>query len=140
MLILKEAIDLLNGKSWYQLPIEDVFKTLESGNIGLTTNDAKARLGQYGYNALDVKKHGTVVRFFLQFHNPLLYVLIAAAVIAGLLGEFTDMWVIIVVVIATAAIGFVQEGKAEATLEALKKMLVEECFVIRDSETTNRNR
>lgn len=127
---------MLNGKSWYQLPVDDVFKALESGNTGLTTADAKARLGQYGYNALDVKKHGAIVRFFLQFHNPLLYVLIAAAVIAGLIGEFTDMWVIIVVVIATAAIGFVQEGKAEATLEALKKMLVEECSVIRDNETT----
>jgi P-type Ca2+ transporter type 2C len=128
---------LLKGRIWYQLTVEDVFKALESGNIGLSTNAARARLGQYGYNALEVKKHGAVVRFFLQFHNPLLYVLIAAAFIAGLLGEFTDMWVIIGVVIATAAIGFIQEGKAEATLEALKKMLVEECFVIRDGETRN---
>ena len=128
---------MLKGRIWYQLTVEDVFKALESGNIGLSTNAARARLGQYGYNALEVKKHGAVVRFFLQFHNPLLYVLIAAAFIAGLLGEFTDMWVIIGVVIATAAIGFIQEGKAEATLEALKKMLVEECFVIRDGETRN---
>ncbi|RPJ63264.1 MAG: HAD family hydrolase, partial [Dehalococcoidia bacterium] len=134
MLILKEAIDLLKGRIWYQLTVEDVFKALESGNIGLSTNAARAKLGQYGYNALDVKKNGAMVRFLLQFHNPLLYVLIAAAIIAGMLGEFIDMWVIIGVVIASAIIGFIQEGKAEATLEALKKMLVEECYVIRDGE------
>jgi len=55
-----------------------------------------------------------------------------AALIAALLGKFMDMWVIIGVVLATVVIGFIQEGKAEASLEALKKMLVPECTVLRD--------
>lgn len=79
---------MLNGKSWYQLPVGEVFKALQSGNMGLTSNEAKARLGQYGYNELEIKKYGPVVRLLLQFHNALLYVLLAAAVVAGLLGEF----------------------------------------------------
>ena len=121
----------MNGKSWYQLPVEEVYKALQSGNAGLTSSEAKARLGQYGYNELEIKKRGPLVRFLLQFHNALLYVLLAAAIVAGLLGEFIDMWVIIGVVLATVAIGFIQEGKAEASLEALKKMLVSECLLIR---------
>lgn len=126
---------MLNEKSWYQLPVEDVFIALQSGNDGITSSEAKARLGQFGYNELEVKKRGPIVRFLLQFHNALLYVLLAAAIVAGLLGEFIDMWVIIGVVLATVAIGFIQEGKAEASLEALKKMLVVECTVLRDGET-----
>lgn len=125
----------MSGKSWYQLPVEEVFKALQSGNVGLTSKEAKARLGHYGYNELRVKKRGTVVRLLLQFHNALLYVLLAAAVVAGLLGEFIDMWVIIGVILATVVIGFIQEGKAESSLEALKKMLVAKCTVLRDGET-----
>ena len=126
---------MLNEKSWYQHSNEDTFKSLNSGDIGLTSFEAKKRLEAYGYNELDVKKQGPLVRFLLQFHNALLYVLLVAAIVAGLLGEFIDMWVIIGVVLATVAIGFIQEGKAESSLEALKKMLVAECTVLRDSKT-----
>lgn len=125
---------VLNGKSWYQLPIEHVFEALETGNYGLTSGEVKARLGQYGYNELTVKKRSSFVRFLLQFHNALLYVLMVAALIAGLLGKFIDMWVIIGVVLATVVIGFLQEGKAEASLEALKKMLASVCNVMRDGK------
>jgi P-type Ca2+ transporter type 2C len=126
---------MLNGKSWYQLPVEEVLKALQTGNAGLTLSEAKSRLGEYGYNELEVKKRGPLVRFLLQFHNALLYVLLVAAVVAGLLGEFIDMWVIIAVVLATVVIGFIQEGKAESSLEALKKMLVAECTVLREGKT-----
>jgi Ca2+-transporting ATPase len=125
---------VLNGKSWYQLPIEQVFEALETGNDGLTRSEAKARLQQYGYNELKVKKRSSLVRFLLQFHNALLYVLMVAAVIAALLDKFMDMWVIIGVILATVIIGFIQEGKAEASLEALKKMLVSVCNVMRDGK------
>ncbi len=126
---------MLNRKSWYQLSVEEVFQALHSDNAGLDSKDAKARLGKYGYNDLKVKKRGTLVRFLLQFRNPLLYILLVAAVVAGLLGEFIDMWVIIGVVLASVVIGFIQEGKAEASLDALKNMLVVRCNVLRDGET-----
>ncbi|MCK4387472.1 MAG: HAD-IC family P-type ATPase, partial [Dehalococcoidia bacterium] len=125
---------MLNGIKWYQLSAEQIFEALGSGGGGLTSSEAKARLEKYGYNELKVKKRGPLIRFLLQFHNALLYVLMVAAVVCFFLGEFMDMWVIIGVVLATVIIGFIQEGKAEASLEALKKMLVSECSVLRDGE------
>jgi len=125
---------LLSGKSWYQLPVEQVFEALQGGSIGLTSSEAKARLEKYGYNELKIKKRGPLTRFLLQFHNPLLYVLMVAAVVCFFLSKFMDMYVVIGVVLATVVIGFIQEGKAEASLEALKKMLVTECTALRDGE------
>jgi Ca2+-transporting ATPase len=125
---------LLNETGWYQLSVEQTFELLEADNTGLDSSEVKARLERYGYNELKVKKRGPLFRFLLQFNNPLLYVLMAAALIAALLGKSIDMWVIIGVVLATVVIGFIQEGKAEASLEALKEMIVPECNVLRDGE------
>ena len=131
---------LPNGTAWYQLSVEETFKFLDADNAGLTSSEAKVRLGKYGYNELEVKKQGPLIRFLLQFRNPLLYVLMAAALTTALLGTFMgadvfmDMWVIIGVVLATVVIGFIQEGKAEGSLEALKKMMVPECTALRDGE------
>ena len=125
---------LLNEKSWYQLPIEQAFEALGTASSGLTSSETKDRLGKYGYNELEVKKRSPLIRFLLQFHNPLLYILILAAIVCFFLGKFMDMGVIMGVVLATVAIGFIQEGKAEASLEALQKMMVPECTVLRDGE------
>ncbi len=92
---------MLNDTSWYQLPVEEVFKDLRSENTGLASREAKTRLGKYGYNDLEVKKRGTLAWFLLQFRNPLLYILLGAAVVACLLSEFIDMWVITGAVLAS---------------------------------------
>jgi len=129
---------LPNELKWYQLPVEKVFEALDSSDSGLSNDRARDRLKEYGYNELRVRKRGPLIRFLLQFHNPLLYVLIVAAIGALLLYRFAgadtlvDMWVIIGVVLGTAVIAFVQEGKAESSLEALKKMIVPQCTVLRD--------
>ena len=123
-----------NGKRWYQMPIQQVFEALQTGGSGLSTTQAESRLKEYGYNELELRKRGPITRFLAQFNNGLLYVLMAAAVLTAVLGHFIDMYVIIGVVLATVTIGFIQEGKAEASLEALKGMLVPECIAIRDSE------
>lgn len=123
-----------NETAWYQLGIEQVFELLATDSNGLATPEAKARLQKYGYNELKVKKQSPLIRFLRQFHNALLYVLIVAAIVTFFLREFTDMYVIIGVVLATVVIGFIQEGKAESSLEALKKMMIPECHVLRDGE------
>ena len=125
---------MLNGKSWYELPIEQVFEALGTASSGLTSSEAKVRLEKYGHNELEVKKRSPLIRFLLQFHNPLLYILLFAAIVCFFLGKFMDMGVIIAVVLGTVVIGFIQEGKAETSLEALKKMMVPECTVLRDGE------
>ena len=126
-----------NSKRWYQLPLEQVFHELQTKGIGLTSLEARTRLQEYGYNELEFKKPSTLKRFLRQFHNSLVYILIAASLITGiltLLGKdmLADTIVIIGVVILNAILGFFQEGKAENALQALKDMIVPECKVYRD--------
>ena len=130
----------MTTSKWYQQTAAQVFESLRTSDTGITSGEAKARLEKYGYNELEYKKKSALRRFLLQFHNPLLYVLMVAGVACFYLGVFMgedtlmEMYVIIGVVLATAIIGFIQEGKAEASLEALKKMMVPECTVLRDGE------
>ncbi len=126
--------------NWYQLPIEEVFSLLATGHSGLTTEEAKKRLARYGYNELRLKKKSPLIRFLLQFHNPLIYILLAASLVTTILAIRTDphAWadtmVILLVVIVNVTIGFIQEGKAEAAIEGLKKIMVPECTVLRDGK------
>lgn len=128
-----------NNLKWYQLPAEDVFRKLETGEAGLTTAAALERLNRYGPNELKAGKPSTLKRFLRQFNNPLVYVLLVAAAITGTLtlsGEhmLPDTAVILGVVILNVILGFFQEGKTEAALEALSRMVVRECMVVRDGE------
>jgi len=127
-----EASTLRNGTSWYQLSAEQVFEALEAGDGGLTSSEATARLGKYGYNELKFKKRGPLIRFLLQFHNPLIYVLLVASLVTAILGIWADTGVILGCVILNVIIGFIQEGKGEAAIEALRKMIVPACTVLRD--------
>jgi len=125
---------------WHQMTEEQVFQKLETKKTGLDGNEVKKRLLIYGYNELISKKRSWLVRLLMQFHNPLLYVLMVAALACVALeilmnaGTLMDMWVILGVIIATAVIGFIQEGKAESSLEALKEMIVSQCTVIRNGK------
>jgi len=130
---------LPNETDWYQLEIDQTFKLLMANGTGLTSNEAEARLKRYGYNELKFKKRSPLVRFLLQFHNPLIYVLLVAGTITGVLslrGEdmVGDTAVIFGVVILNVIIGFVQEGKGEAAIEALQRMMVLESTVLRDGK------
>ncbi|MEA2032726.1 MAG: HAD-IC family P-type ATPase [Euryarchaeota archaeon] len=121
-------------KRGYQLSAEQVFDALESGSAGLSTRESKARLEKYGYNELKFKKRSTLIRFLMQFHSALIYILLAAAFVTSILDMWMDTAVILAVVFANTIIGFIQEGKAEASVEALEKMMTPECTVLRDGE------
>ncbi len=130
---------MANETKWYQLTVDEAFKRLSAGSSGLTTSEAKARLERFGYNEIKFKKRSPLIRFLLQFHNPLIYVLLVAGTITGILslgGEdmVGDTAVILGVVLLNVIIGFVQEGKGEAAIEALQRMMVPECTVLRDGE------
>ncbi|MGI5151643.1 HAD-IC family P-type ATPase [Plantactinospora sp. CA-294935] len=100
---------------------------------GLTGAEASRRLKRFGPNTLPTAARGGGLRRILrQFHNPLIYVLIAAGVVTAVLGEFVDSAVIFGVVLVNAAIGFVQESKAEAALDSLRAMVRTQARVIRD--------
>ncbi|HWP00847.1 MAG TPA: cation-transporting P-type ATPase [Methylococcus sp.] len=130
---MTEPSDAPQKQSWHHLPPEEVIARLRSdGKDGLTEDEAKRRLERYGPNRLPPpKKRGPLLRFLVQFHNLLIYILIATAVVTALLDHWVDTYVILAVVFINALIGFVQEGKAEKALDAIRDMLAPNASVIR---------
>jgi Ca2+-transporting ATPase len=118
----------------YQLSAAEVLSEQRSSLRGLTSEEAKARLTTHGPNELVEKKKKTPLMMFLdQFKDFMILVLIAAAVISGVIGEPADTAAIIVIVLLNAVLGFTQEYRAEKAMEALKKMAASLAVVIRDT-------
>ncbi len=112
---------------------EEVFKLFETTPNGLSKEEASSRLLKYGSNRLlEAKSRGLLMRFFSQFHNILIYVLIGASVVTAMLEHWVDAGVILGVVFINAVIGFIQEGKAENALQAIRQMLSPNAIVMRD--------
>ncbi|UIJ72474.1 cation-transporting P-type ATPase [Aurantimonas sp. HBX-1] len=102
---------------------------------GLSQDEAARRLQRDGPNRLPAAhKRSPVLRFLQHFNNILIYVLIASAIVTAVLGHFVDTAVILVVVVANAVIGFVQEGRAEQAMAAIRDMLAPHTSVLRDGE------
>ena len=120
----------------HQVSVQEILLRLETdGSRGLTHEEAKRRLQRFGPNVLpSIHRHGPFLRFLLQFHHPLIYILLAASVITALLGEWVDSGVIFGVVLVNAIVGFIQESRAERALDALMSMVKTEATVLRDGE------
>ena len=127
------------GKLWHQLPQSEVLALLESDlDRGLDRFEYEVRQKRFGPNAIPVSSGpGPLIRFLLQFHQPLLYILLAAAAITAFLDEWVDASVIFTVVLVNAIIGYLQESRAAKALEALAKTTFTEARVIRAGETRN---
>jgi P-type Ca2+ transporter type 2C len=124
--------------NWYQKNTEEVIKELGSSSRGISSENAQKLLLEYGYNELTEKKKRTFFMMFLdQFKDLMILVLIAAAIIAGAIGDLSDTIAIIVIVALNAVIGFVQEYRAEKAMALLKKMAAQQAFVIRDGNPIN---
>lgn len=123
-------------QSWHSISHTHISDILQSDpDVGLTPADAEKFLLQYGANKLsDIAVVPAWKRFFSQFHNLLIYVLLFAAALALLLGEFIDMGVILAVVFANVLIGYIQEGKAEKALNAIRGLLAGTATVIREGK------
>ncbi|AJE21801.1 cation-transporting P-type ATPase [Azotobacter chroococcum] len=122
---------------WHTRAAEDSLAALDSGPDGLSADEAQRRLEQHGPNRLPQRKgDGPLKRFLLQFHNLLIYVLLASCGVTLILGEWLDSAVIFGVVLINAVVGFVQEGKAEQAMRAIQKMLTQESRVRRDGKVS----
>ncbi len=100
---------------------------------GLTAAEVLQRRAQYGENVLPSGKRASVLAlFFSQFKNPLVYIILAAAVISLIVGEYGDLAIIVAVVLIDAILGFVQEYQAQRTYSALRGLLKPTTTVIRD--------
>ncbi len=130
---MNEAANPFLRGPWHSLSGEDALAALESNPRGLTHGESRHRLEVHGPNRLKPpKRRGPLERFLLQFHNVLIYILIAAGAVTAWLGHGVDSSVIFGVVIVNALIGFIQEGKAEKALEAIRSMLSLRATVLRD--------
>jgi len=120
--------------AWHALSVESTFEEFDAGESGLTSSQAAVRLDRHGPNRLQPPrpKH-PVIRFAEQFNNVLIYVLLSAAIVTALLDHWVDTAVIVGVVVINALIGFLQEGKAERALDAIRNMLSVQALVLRDS-------
>ena len=121
------------SRDWHSLSAQETLNSLDATPDGLSAAEAAKRLQQYGPNRLTPPhRRGPLMRFLLQFHNVLIYVLLAAAAVTALLAHWVDTAVIVGVVVINAIIGFIQEGKAEQAMEAIRRMLSPEATVLRE--------
>ncbi|RLK48785.1 calcium-translocating P-type ATPase [Alkalispirillum mobile] len=119
--------------AWHSLKTDDALKRLNASSEGLEGDEAARRLETHGPNRLrPPEKDGPFKRFMLQFHNVLIYILIIAAIGTAFLQHWVDTGVILAVVLINAIIGFIQEGKAEKALDAIRGMLSPKAVVLRD--------
>jgi magnesium-transporting ATPase (P-type) len=121
------------GADWHAHPVEAIRERLASGPEGLSADEVARRLAENGPNRLEAaRRRHPVARFLGQFHNVLLYVMIAAAAVTAALGHWVDTGVLLAAVVVNAVIGFIQEGKAESALDAIRNMLSPHAIVVRD--------
>ncbi len=122
--------------NWHQLDIATTVQTLNTNQeTGLTDVEAQARIAQYGHNELIERGIKSPWRILLeQLAEPMVLILIAAAVVSGVLGELADVIVILLIVIVNAVIGVTQEYRAEQAIAALKKLAVPTVKVRRNGQ------
>lgn len=123
-----------NEQNWHHLSPEETTWLLKSDSrTGLDEDEANRRLEEYGLNRISAKKsQNPLFRFALQFHQPLIYILIASGIITSVLGEWIDSTVIFAVVLANALVGYIQESKAVNALAALAKTMTSVATVLRN--------
>lgn len=121
---------------WHSISIDEALKETGSSLQGLNEQAVKQKLEEHGRNELTAKKKKSPLVIFLrQFFDVMILVLAAAAIISAVVGEISDAFVIVVIIILNAVVGFVQEYRAEKAMEALQKMAVPVADVIRDNKT-----
>ncbi len=122
--------------NWHGIEVADVVGRLQADpRRGLTVEESARRLARDGPNRLPPPtRRPAWLRFFLQFHNVLIYMMLASALVAGLLSHWIDAAVLFAAVIVNAVIGFIQEGKAEEALDAIRNLLSLRTTAIRQGE------
>ena len=132
----RQATDLNRSPDWHALEPSQVLKALEvDAQLGLSNAKAAQRLREQGENRLPTAlARPAWLRLALQFHNPLIYVLLVAGSVTLALQDLVDSAVIFAVVLINSLIGFVQEGKAERALDAVRGMLASRATVLREGQ------
>ena len=116
----------------HTLSVDDTLDLLAADRRGLSAEEATVRLERHGPNRLpEAKERSVILRFLAHFHNVLIYMLLGSAGITAVLGHAADTAVILAVVLANAIIGYIQEGRAEQAMNAIRRMLSPRTAVLR---------
>ncbi len=128
----------LIDKTWHSLECDEIIELLESDTVdGLSSISIQEREAFFGKNILkEAKQESKLKKFFMQFDNPLIYILLGASIITAWLGEWIDSGVIFAVVIINVIVGYIQEVKAQEAIASLKQMMITEAVVIRNGKKT----
>lgn len=126
----------LLAKHWHHLPVDEIVTLLETDiDRGLDVFDVKHRQDRFGPNVLTPHKgKSPLLRFLLQFNNPLIYILLVSTVVTAVFKDITDAVIIFAVVLVNAIIGFIQESRAEKAIEALAQAMTSEATVQRSGQ------
>jgi Ca2+-transporting ATPase len=130
-------MDTILNNHWHHLPAAEVLELLESDpQIGLDTFAIRHRQDHFGPNQLTPRRgKSPLVKFLLQFRNPLVFILVVAAAVTAVLKDPVDAAVIFGVVLVNAVIGYIQEARAEQAIAALSKTMTAEATVVRGAAT-----
>ena len=126
--------------AWHSVPSEEVVRLTGTRTSGLSSDEVRQRLKQYGPNTLPRAKGDNILKLiWRQVNSPLIYVLLAAGALAIIMGKGTDGIVVLGVVVVNTIIGFVQEYRAGKAIQALSNMLPETATVLRDDKRVTIN-
>ena len=135
------TLEHLSELQWHQTSADDAAKCLRTDVVtGLLDTEVSQRQEQYGFNEIKGKAgKSPIIRFLMEFNQPLIYILLVAGIITLLLKDWVDAGVILGVIFINAVIGFIQESKAENAIAALAKSVTTEATVIRDGQKVQIN-
>ncbi len=123
-------------EKYWSISVDRVLVALNASVDGLQASDALERLTRYGYNTIRAKQHNSVWRMMLnQVKSPLVLILIFAAIISGIVGEWVDALIVLVVVTGSTLLGFSQEYTASVAIDKLRKQVTIKSNVLRDGES-----
>jgi Ca2+-transporting ATPase len=124
--------------NWHLLPLSEITQLLNTTPSGIDNLTASQRLVEHGKNEITDKKKKTVFQMVLhQLKDFMILILIAAAVISGIIGDVTDTVIILAIIILNAAVGMIQEYRAEKAMEALKQMAAANARILREGKTVD---
>ena len=112
--------------------IDEILKSLNSSKNGLSKEEAKKRLKEYGYNEIGEKKVNPIIKFLLYFWGPIPWMIEIAAILSALVKDWADFGIIMTLLILNGIVGFWEEHKAENVVETLKQKMALKAKVLRD--------
>jgi H+-transporting ATPase len=114
-------LDIISTENAKNTLLEELVRKLSSSESGISSDEAEKRLQQYGYNEILEKKVSPVVKFLGYFWGPIPWMIEIAAMLSAAIHHWEDFWIIFVLLLLNASVGFWQEHKAENAIEFTEK-------------------